>query len=172
MLLYPGGQYMRVVPPLRSPAKPPGQWPHPAPYAGQRARRPAGQRLPSGHQARAACPYRTQAVNLNRSLRRPCQRRQGRAGTQSSARANRSASQAEPQARRPPPARHRPPGYNPAIRLLRPGAGGLNSATPAATLAAAPPAAHSPSQPKQMAKAKPPPASAAPAQAAEPPSPA
>jgi len=177
-LLYPGGQYMRVVHPLLQPGetardtgavhlhmptkrsagshKTEAAAEAPAP---KRVRQARVEPEPKPKPEPAPSPVKAKAVPAPKAEPAPKPVRQARA---------------EGTAVATVPATSQP-AYNPGYSgYTDQGAAGLNFATPAPPPPAAPPSAASvpKAPPKQMAKANPPPASAAPAQAAaEPPTP-
>jgi outer membrane protein OmpA-like peptidoglycan-associated protein len=176
-LLYPGGQYMRVVHPLLQP--------------GEAATSTVHLHMPS---KKSAVSHKTQAaieapkpVRQARIEPKP-EPKPGPAPPPAKEAKAAPAPKAEPAPKPVRQARAEPQGaavatvpatgqptYNPGYSgYTDQGAAGLNFATPAAPPPAAPSSAASvpKAQPRQMAKANPPPASAAPAQAAaEPPTP-
>jgi outer membrane protein OmpA-like peptidoglycan-associated protein len=164
-LLYPGGQYMRVVHPLLQPGET-------ARDTGTVHLHMPAKRSTDSHKTEATVeapkPVRQARIEPKPEPKpepAPPPAKEAKAAPKSVRQAR-----AEPQgaAVATVPATSQP-AYNPGYSgYTDQGAAGLNFATPATPPPAAPPSATSvpKAQPKQMAKANPPPASAAPAQAA------
>jgi outer membrane protein OmpA-like peptidoglycan-associated protein len=176
-LLYPGGQYMRVVHPLLQPGET-------ARDTGVVHLHMPAKRSAVSHKIEAASDQAPKPVRQARVEPQPESKPEPKPKPAPPAREAKAVPTPKPirQARAEPqtaavatvPATNQP-AYNPGYSgYTDQGAAGLNFATPATPPPAAPPSATSvpKAQPKQMAKANPPPASAAPAQAAaEPPTP-
>ena len=177
-LLYPGGQYMRVVHPLLQPGET-------ARDTGAVHLHMPAKRSAESHKIEAASDQAPKRVRQARIEPKPEPKPEAAPPPAKEAKVP---PKAEPASRPVRQARAEPQGaavatvpatsqptYNPGYSgYTDQGAAGLNFATPATPPPAAPPSAASApkAQPKQMAKANPPPASAAPAQAAaEPPTP-